>query len=77
MSPQAIIQQAQADGVTLALTPAGTIRATGSSEAVNRWLPVIRIHKPEIVAEPVEEQPALDLEDLDTPAYLRHGQVLN
>ena len=50
MTPAAIIKQASADGVNLALSPAGTIRATGDGAAVNRWLPVIREHKPSIVA---------------------------
>ena len=51
MTPAAIIQQAQADGVTLALSPVGTIKAAGNGEAVNRWLPVIREHKAELLAE--------------------------
>jgi len=50
MTPAAIIKDATAEGVTLALTPAGTIKATGEGAAVNRWLPVIREHKPGIVA---------------------------
>lgn len=50
MTPTAIIRQAQADGVTLALSSAGTIKATGNGEAVNRWLPVIREHKAELLA---------------------------
>ena len=51
MNPSAIIQQAAADGVSLILSPAGTIKATGDGAAVNRWLPVIREHKPGILAE--------------------------
>ena len=50
MTPVAIIEQAAADGVRLALCRAGTIRATGITAAVNRWLPIIREHKPGIVA---------------------------
>lgn len=50
MTPAAIIKKATADGVTLALTPAGAIKATGNGMAVNRWLPVIREHKPAILA---------------------------
>lgn len=49
MTPTTIIQQAQADGVMLALSPAGTIKAVGNGEAVNRWLPVIREHKAELL----------------------------
>ena len=51
MRPAAIIQQAQADGVVLALSPAGTIKAVGTGEAVNRWLPIIREHKAELLDE--------------------------
>ncbi len=50
MTPAAIIKDAMADGVNLALSPAGTIKATGEGAAVNRWLPVIREHKTGIVA---------------------------
>ena len=51
MTPAAIIRQAQADGVTLALSPAGTIKAIGNGEAVSRWLPLIRERKAEVLAE--------------------------
>jgi hypothetical protein len=50
MTPAAIIREAAEDGVSLALSRAGTIKATGDREAVNRWLPVLREHKPEILA---------------------------
>lgn len=49
MTPTATIQRAAADGVRLSLSPAGTIKATGDQAPVNRWLPVIREHKPAIV----------------------------
>lgn len=49
MTPAAIIQQAAAEGVILVSTPAGTIKATGSGDAVARWLPVIREHKAELL----------------------------
>ena len=49
MTPSTILYDAQADGVRLSLSPAGTIKATGDSAAVSRWLPTIREHKPEIV----------------------------
>ncbi len=42
MTPAAIIKQAAVDGVNLALSPAGTIKATGDQVVVNRWLPIIR-----------------------------------
>jgi hypothetical protein len=49
MTP-AVIREAAEDGVSLALSPAGTIKATGDQAAVNRWLPVLRAHKPDILA---------------------------
>lgn len=51
MTPATIIREAQVDGVnlTLTLSPAGTIKATGDGAAVNRWLAVIREHKTEII----------------------------
>lgn len=49
MTPAAIIWGAQADGVMLALSSAGTIKATGDQAAVNRWLAVFRKHKAAIV----------------------------
>lgn len=51
MTPATIIREAQADGVRLALSPAGTITAIGDGAAVNRWLAVIRERKAEILAE--------------------------
>jgi hypothetical protein len=50
MTTAAIIREAAADGVSLALSSAGTIKATGDQVAVNRWLPVLREHKPAILA---------------------------
>lgn len=49
MTPATIIREAQADGVILALTTAGTIKATGDGAAVTRWLTTIREHKREII----------------------------
>jgi len=51
MTPATIIQGAQADGVILALSPTGSIMAIGSNEAVCRWLPIIREHKPHLLEE--------------------------
>ena len=50
MTPSAIVQKAIADGVKLWLSPAGTIKVAGNGPAVERWLPVIRERKPEIMA---------------------------
>ena len=49
MNPATIIQELQVDGVSLTLSPSGTIKATGDGAAVNRWLTVIREHKAEII----------------------------
>lgn len=49
MTPTAIIRKAQFDGVRLALSPGGKIRVTGDGGSVNRWLKVIKGHRPEIV----------------------------
>lgn len=50
MNPATILKDAAAGGVTLSLSAAETIKATGDQAAVNRWLPVIREHKAFIVA---------------------------
>ena len=50
MTPAAIIREATADGVNLVLTSGDTIKATGTRGAVTRWLPMIREHKPGILA---------------------------
>jgi hypothetical protein len=49
MNPATIIREAQAGGVKLALSPAGTIKASGDRAALERWLPVIRERKAEII----------------------------
>ncbi len=51
MTPAAIIRRAGREGVNLALSPAGTIKAMGHAEAVKRWLPAIRENKTGILAE--------------------------
>ncbi len=49
MTPAAIIREAQSEGVRLAISPAGTIKATGDGAVVKRWLTVIREHKAQII----------------------------
>ena len=49
MTPATIIQKIRAEGVTLSLSPSGTIKATGDGVAVNRWLGAIREHKAGLV----------------------------
>lgn len=60
MTPAAIIREALADGVSLALSPVGTLKATGDQVAVNRWLPVLREHKPALLAA-LTEAPRVDV----------------
>lgn len=51
MNPATIITLASADGVTLALSATRSIKATGEARVVNRWLPIIREYKVEIISE--------------------------
>ena len=50
MNAATLIARAAAEGVILDLTPAGTLKATGATTTVDRWLPVIRQHKEAILA---------------------------
>ncbi len=49
MTPTTIVREARADGVRLTLSTFGTIKASGDSAAVNRWVAVIRERKAEII----------------------------
>jgi hypothetical protein len=69
MTPAAIIRGAAAGGVSLALSPASTIKAAGDQGAVNRWLLILREHKPDILA--ALAAPAADL--CPGPPGLRAG----
>lgn len=73
MNPATILKLALEDGVTLDLSAAGTIKVTGDRSAVNRWLPLVREHKPGIMA--VLQEAANDL--LPDPAMeARRQRVL-
>ena len=74
MSPAVIIQQAAADGVSLALSSLGTIKAAGDQAAVARWFSVIRDDKPGIVA--ALRQAANDDTPPDPAAEARRQRVL-
>ncbi|MES2770400.1 MAG: hypothetical protein V4623_00190 [Pseudomonadota bacterium] len=50
MTPETIIQKAMADGVLLTLVTSDTIKAAGDKSKVAVWLPLIRQHKPSLVA---------------------------
>ena len=51
MNTAEIIEQVTADGVILALSPTGTIKAIGDQSLVDKWLPVIRNNKTGILCE--------------------------
>jgi hypothetical protein len=50
MNPAMILNQSAADGVILSLSASGTLKANGDKKQVDKWLPVIRDHKPALVA---------------------------
>lgn len=54
----AIIQRAADDGIVMTLTISGQIELTGDQTTIERWLPAIREHKPEIV-EALQTDPAV------------------
>jgi hypothetical protein len=49
MTPATLIRESHADGVSLSVTPTGTIKVTGNGAAVNRWLAAIREQKAGII----------------------------
>ena len=49
MTPATIIKQAKADGVSLALSQTGSIKAIGNEQAITRWIPLIRERKAELL----------------------------
>lgn len=71
MNPATIIREATADGVTLALSPAGTIKATGDVSAINRWLPILKANKPDILSA-LQEAPNDTPGDTPIPADLEN-----
>lgn len=50
MNPATMLQQARTDGLKIALTPEGEITARGLQSVVAKWVPILRPHKPAIVA---------------------------
>ena len=50
MNPATIIERVKADGITLTVTPTGTIKVSGASAVISRWLPIIREHKSGLLA---------------------------
>ena len=74
MTPVQIIERAAADGVRIALSDSGKIKASGGQVAVDRWLPAIREHKPGIVA--ALQEVANDAPLLDPLAEARRQRVV-
>ena len=56
-----IIRDAMVDGVNLALSGSGKIKASGNREALDRWISLISEHKPGIIE---ELQPTAELKRL-------------
>jgi len=50
MNPATLIMQAKQDGVLLALSDTGNLKATGNPAAVSRRIPAIREHKLGVIA---------------------------
>ena len=59
MSPTAIIREAAADGMALALSAVGIVKASGDREILARWLPVLRQDKPAARRDPGTRWPDL------------------
>lgn len=49
MSAAKIIKRAQADGVSIAMSPVGTLKISGDPANVSRWAAVVKSHKSEIM----------------------------
>lgn len=56
MNTTELIEQATAEGVVLALSAAGMIKAIGDPVTVDKWLPTIRDNKTSILCELQREQ---------------------
>lgn len=50
MTPELIIDQLTAEGIHLSVAESGKLKAAGQPEAVSRWLPILKEHKPRIMA---------------------------
>lgn len=49
MNALAIIEAATADGLVVGLAPGGSLKAVGEQEVVDRWRPLLKQHKNEII----------------------------
>lgn len=50
MSAAAVLKQARADGLKIALTPEGEITARGTQPVIAKWEPALRLHKAALAA---------------------------
>jgi hypothetical protein len=50
MDAKKLIDRVTLEGLTIAATPIGTLKISGHEVTVNRWLPILREHKPDIIA---------------------------
>ena len=74
MTPATIIERAAACGVIVTLTPAGTVKTTGTKDAVARWVPTLRANRDAIVAaltKASNDPPAVSPADA-SPVWLIH-----
>jgi cell division protein FtsZ len=87
-----ILNEAMDDAVKVTVIATGFTPETARPVERRSSTPEIRVHvrlpepepEPQPIAEPepepavmVEADPVLDMDDLDTPAYLRQGRLLN
>ncbi len=49
MNALAIIEAATAEGLVVGLAPSGSLKAVGEQEVVDRWRPLLKQHKVEII----------------------------
>jgi hypothetical protein len=45
-----LLRQAAAEGVAIRVTSGGVVKVRGTRRAVDRWLPIVREHKPNIIS---------------------------
>ncbi len=75
MKPVNLIAAALADGVTLRLD-SGKLKITGDTAAVNRWLPLIREHKVDLLAEmKVGAATTADAEPIDREGWEERAAI--
>jgi hypothetical protein len=76
MKAAAIIRAAHADGIDLAVTVTGSIKAKGPAAAIVKWTPVIAANKPAIVEELSRLEPAHVADWEERAAHLEYDAGL-